>query len=296
MDLILHLGAHRTGSTALIRCLDKNAARMAEAGVALRPPEALRALPDFAAAADLTRRAAQGNDAAAGKLDAVRAGLAAGAADAERQGKVRLILSDENMIGTMRASLTDRVIYRDASARIAAYADVLPKPPAMIAFAVRSYVAWWQSAYAYVLPRHPLPPFGALGEALAQGGRGWVDVVRDLRGVFPKAAIVLWQQETFAGNMTRVVAALAGLAGTEGLEPVTARVNPAHLRHQVDHIHRLRKDDPTLAGNALAVRLAMLGDVKGRPPSFRPPQKAALEARYETDLDTLRAEPGVTLF
>jgi hypothetical protein len=295
IDLILHLGAHETGSTALVRCLEKNQDHLAAAGVALRPPEVLRAMPDFAPVLELTRRAAEGDAVAGGQLDVLRDRLATDAADAERQGTLRLILSDENMVGTMLAALKSRIIYRDAAARVAAYASVLPKPPTLIAFAVRSYAPWWQSAYAFVLQRHPLPPFGALGEALAQGGRGWVDVVRDLRGVFPGVPVLIWRHEAFADSMTRVVAALAGLAGTDGLQPVTARVNPAHLRRQVDQIHRLRKDDPTLAGKALAARLAMLGEVKGRPPSFRPPQKAALEARYETDLETLRAEPGVTL-
>ncbi len=292
MDLILHFGAHRTGSTALIRCMEKNRDRLAAAGVAFRSPETLRAVPDFAPVAELTRRAAQGDAVAGDRLGLLRDRLAADAAEAGRQGATRLILSDENMIGTMPASLKHRTIYPDAAARLAAYATVLPARPALIAFAVRGYAGWWPSAYAYVLPRHPLPPFGALGDALAQGGRGWADVVRDLRAVFPGVPILLWPQETFADGMTRVVAALAGLAGTDGLEPVTARINPAHLRRQVEQIHRLRKEDPTLAGKALAARLAMLGEVKGRPPSFRRPQKAALEERYAADLEGLRVVAG----
>ena len=295
MDLILHLGAHRTGSTALIRCFGKNVGKLTAAGAVIRPPEALRAVPDFSPVPDLARRAAGGDVTAGERLSAVRDRLAADVRAVARAGARRLVLSDENMIGTMLPSLKARLLYPDAALRLAAYAAVLPQPPALVAIAVRTLATWWPSVYGYVLPRHPLTPFGALTDALADSGRGWTDVVADLRGVFPGIPVLIWRQESFAQDMTRVVAALAGLPGPEGLERVAARIKEAHLRKQGDRIHELRRSDPALAGPELEARLAMMGDAKGRSLGFRPPQRAALDALYQTDLDALRAQPGVTL-
>jgi hypothetical protein len=297
MDLILHLGAHRTGSTALIRCLHKNDALLQRRGVALWPPETLRHLPRFGAVPELVVQAAAGAAPAEERLAHLRRALTAEADRLEVTGCKRLILSEENLIGSMQANLSGGGLYHDLGQRLAAYAAILPRAPAVIALGLRDYASLWPSAYVYVLPRRLLPPFADIAQALCSMPRGWPEVVADIRAVFPGAQILLWRHDMFRDRMTRVVAVLAGTGTADGINPVRRDVNPARFRQSVDLIHRLRRDDPTLAGIALAARIAEAGpDARGEAPAFTPAQAAMLEARYRHDIGVLYAEPGAVLF
>jgi hypothetical protein len=294
MDLILHLGAHRTGSTALIRCLRKNDALLGRAGAGLWPPELVRDLPPFGAVPELALKAAGGAARADKALVHLRQVLKTEADRLEATGCGRLIMSEENLIGSMRMNLSKASLYPDLGNRLAAYAAVLPRRPAVVALGLRDYGSLWLSAYAYVLPRHPLPSFADIAQALCHMPRAWPDVLADIRAVFPDAQVLLWRHDQFRTRMTRVVAALAGVAAADGIHPVHEDVNSARFRDAADLIHRLRGDDPTLAGRALEARIAGAGpDARGAAPAFSPAQAAMLDARYARDLAALGGQAGV---
>jgi hypothetical protein len=289
MDLILHLGAHRTGSTALIRCLRKNDTLLRRAGVGLWPPQAVRHLPHFGAVPELALEAA-GDDA----LAHLRQVLAAEADRLQMTWCRRLILSEENLIGSMQMNLSGADLYPDLVQRLAAYAAILPRTPSIVALGLRDYASLWPSVHAYLLPRHLLPPFAGGAPALCGMPRGWTDVVADIGTVFPGAQILLWRHDLFRARMTRVVATLAGVATADGIDPVRQDVNPARFRHSADLIHQLRRDDPALAGRALDARISEAGpDARGAAPAFSPAQSAMLDARYARDLAVPGGQAGV---
>ncbi len=294
MELILHLGAHRTGSTALTRCLRKNDALLLRKGVATWPAEGLRHLPHFGAVPELTGLAAAGRLPADQSLTELRQVLKAEADRLEVTGHRRLILSEENISGLMLANLSGAVFYAAAAARLTAYATVLPRRPAVVALGLRDYASLWPSVHSYLLPRHPLPPFAEVAQALCDTGRGWCDLVADIRAVFPGAQVLLWRHDLFRLRMARVVAALAGITTADKVDPVRGEVNAARHLRAADLIHRLRREDPALAGRALEARIAAAGpEALGAPPVFTPAQTAVLEERYARDIAALQAQAGI---
>ena len=107
MDLILHLGAHRTGTTALQKVLQARRRLLKLSGVQVLGPSALRstgwALPDRGA------------------------------------GISRAVLSDENLIGTMFGNFTSSALYPRAAVKLAELAERVWVAPHGMFFALRSY-------------------------------------------------------------------------------------------------------------------------------------------------------------
>jgi len=269
MEIVLHLGAHRTGSTAVDQALSRNRRLLWENGIGLRLPGDLRAIADFGAVAELAPRAAEAAEAAR-RLGGVRAAIDRQVRMATRRGRVRLILSEENILGTMQGNLRARALYPDLAPRLAAYAAVLPAP-ARIGLAIRSYDTVWMSMVRHVSHAgHPVRGRG-LAAALAAAPRGWPEVIGELRAAFPAAAILVWRQEALAGNVTAVARRLAGLGDGVAMIPHEAVAN-ASARYAAQD-------------GAAVPRLA-----------FSAAEAERLRARYRADLGRIAAMAGgVTL-
>ncbi|MHC0053871.1 hypothetical protein [Actibacterium sp. D379-3] len=282
MDLILHLGAHRTGSTAFEESLSANAAVLRDEGLVIWPPKVLRRMPGFS-------RINAPQDQA--EVTAAAAALSDGFAAARQAGVGRLLLSEENMIGTMARNLRAQALYGDARARLAAYAAILPQAPRRVALGIRSYTDYWRSAYLYVLRRRALPAFDGLAGPLAQARQGWLDLVAAVGAVFPGAEIVIWPQEALEGRVLETACQVIDRdAGAGGLTPPTGRVNAAPSAADVPLIFRLRTAEPDLANAALDARLADLrgaADDAPVPSFFSADQTRALAGRYDTDIAAL---------
>lgn len=297
MDLILHLGAHRTGSTALLRCLMRSERVLAAEGLSIWPHKTQRALPRLAETPLLYALSLIGDASAAKPLDRLRAEIARRLAVAQKAGAKRLLLSEENMLGPMRESLMEAALYPVVADRLTAYASILPTEPCRIGLALRSYTGYWLSSYIYVLRRHALPRFSEIAPALASGPRGWADVVEDIMTVFPKAEILLWRQEDLATDMPGIAAALAGRTTTKDLSPVLRQINAAGDGADCDLIHLVREAEPEITPSALKARVeALRGTVPSAPPRFSPSQTAAMEERYRADLGRLAALGGRVRF
>ena len=285
MEPVLHLGAHRTGSTALERLLRRNAGLLADAGLVLWPQSRLRKQMGYGGVAGLTRQGA--SDAAArAELAATTQAFAAAWAAERAAGTRRLLLSEENMLGTMNASLTRRSFYGQAAGRLRAYAAFLPEAPCRIGIGLRSYASYWRSCYLYSLPRHPLPAFDDLAADLAATARGWRALVADIAAAFPQAELLVWTQEDLQTGLAEIACRLTGLAAGPGaFKPLGRRINAAPQAGDVALIHALRRQTPGLAGRALKEALAPLRDPDAPEPRFfTPEQEARMAARYAEDL------------
>ncbi len=294
MDLILHLGAHRTGSTAVVRMVQANEAALQAEGLALWPPDALRAMPAFPALHVLAPRARAGGATARRRMAGLRRIFATEMAELAALGFGRLLLSEENVIGGMQNNLATQTLYPDLASRVGDFAEVLPQRPVRIGIGLRNYATVWTSSYAYMLPRRPLPRFDSLAAGLAAGTRGWPEVAAEVRQAFPEAEIVLWRQERLAGALPAVVAALVGRAHHADLAGIGSRINAARMAGATDLFHLLRARDPGLSGEALAERVeTLIGTVPSSAPAFPAQAEAELTARYWRDMDRLAQMPGV---
>ncbi len=266
MDLTLHLGAHRTGSTAIEKTLLASRDALRGAGVAIWPNEKLRQIKSFGGVGD-GRNGPAARQRFCATWDEVR--------------QTRLVICEENMLGTMQDNIEKAAFYPDVAVRMARYREFLPAAVSRIGIGIREYAGFWTSCYAYVLGRMALPPLRAVG------GRGWCDLIGELRGVFPKAEIVVWTLEDVKADLAGVAGRLAGVP-FGGLLPVTRTVNAAPDAAYIPAMLALRARQPMMTEDVLRAELAAMAKVAGFS-IFNGSEHNALAERYAKDVAALTA-------
>lgn len=265
LDVILHVGAHRTGTTSLQSWLMQNSDLLARAGIAVWGPDRTRA----GLFAGLTKRPdaiTQEDDCLARRSAArIRAELAALAEAGTRQ----LIVSDENMLGTMPMNIDQATLYPDARARLDRIAEAFDGAVTAVAMAMRSYDDWWASVLEAGRARGIVAPDPALLQRLADHPRGWSRIAETLAEAYPGAQRIVWPFEALVGRHRAQLQALTqGASLPEGLYD-DRRARNARLR--------------LLPAEAAGAARAM---------PFTPRQRAAMRARYEQDLAWLASGPA----
>ncbi|ASM71493.1 hypothetical protein SULPSESMR1_00661 [Pseudosulfitobacter pseudonitzschiae] len=269
MDVILHLGAHRTGSTSFQDALRRNAGRLADASVGFWGPRRTRggllsgALPQPGFDPVRATRRAKGR---------VRMQLDQTAAS----GLSALLISDENMIGSVRSNIRNRTLYADIGDRMARYAQVFDGRITRIVLNIRALDLWWSSAIAYGVSRGaPVPDYQALNR-IAQARRSWRDVITDLACAMPHVDLRILPFEVFAGRTGAILDAGAGCT--------------VALPAQGDWLNR--SPDVAALRDLLAARGGIAAQAvtgSGRWTPFTPEHSAALRAAYADDLAWLAA-------
>lgn len=262
MDLVLHIGAHRTGSTLVAQAVAASVDAQPKCGVAIWPPRRLRDMPGFQSTVSrLDRDAEPISKEAAIALDGLASDITRQMAQEQARGITRLILSEENFMGGMRNNFNTGTFYPDVARRLASFDSLLPTSPKIVALGVRDYGAVWTSAYYYQAQVGKEPPEAqSIHDVLLDSRRGWPEVIAAIQEVWPDTEILLWRQEDLAQGAAAVCAALTGLeAGQISVpgEQVNARRKTAqpplftqaeakHLSQRYTrHIRRL-KEQPGL--------------------------------------------------
>lgn len=274
MDIILHVGAHRTGSTSFQHYVRGNRARLVAQGTALWEPHMLRkgvfdglfAQPRMMNGRNLQRRA----------MGRVRLH----AAQAARSGVERLLVSEENMIGAPRACLRAATLYPAIGERMARLDAAFEGAIARVVMCIRAQDLWWSSIAAYGVGRgHQVPDASRL-EALASSPRTWRDVITDMSCALPGAEIKILPFEQFAGQADKVLAHATNQAAP-----------PAHAESWLNRspdvaMLRDRMAEYGVSGADLPAHLAQ-GEGRWNP--FNPAQTAALREAYADDMIWLTA-------
>lgn len=274
MDVILHVGAHRTATTSLQRMIGAEGAMLSRRGMAYWGPKRMRS--------GLCHGLMGSEDAILPwQANRARQRIARRARAEEETGHRTLFVSDENILGAMRPLLRDAALYPEAGQRVARFADGLAAYPVTIGLATRGYADWWASLVAFRMLRDAPNPGPGLINRLMRQPRRWRHLVADLAQAVPGARIVVWTHEAMAARPDRVVKALTGRRGLP-LHPLADAVqNPA-------------PSVATLAAH-LAERAggpAPLPTHRGRFMPFTATQRARLAAQYAEDLAWLAAGAG----
>jgi hypothetical protein len=264
MDVIVHIGAHRCATTSFQNYLRLNSDRLSEQGVGFWGPYRTRAGlfrgilpgPYVATGRDLHRRA----------IGRVQMHLARSAG----LGLRTLLVSDENMAGTMRENLRMGELYCGIGERLARYGGAFDGRIRHVVLNIRSLDTYWASALGFGLTRGRGLPSRAQLHRLANSPRCWRDVITDVACALPNATIWALPFEVFAGRPEAQLAAIA-------------RISPPknHARDWLNPTPRL----PRL--RALAADLGEnwpLPEGDGRWQPFAPPQAAMLREAYADDL------------
>ncbi len=272
MDIILHLGAHRTATTSLQHHALACGPALAALGVVVWGPQVTR---DGLLSGGLP---APGGHPVSAEAARARGRIALRVAQAGAGGASRLVVSDENMIGAPRSCLRWHRLYPGAGERVARLGHAFGGRISRAVLSIRAQDAWWESVLAYAVARgHRLPSRGDL-DRLVTAGRQWRDVIADIACALPDTEIVILPHEQFAA---RPEARLAQMTG--GAAMPAGRVAPI-WRGRAPDLDALRRAVAARGGDP-----ARLPEGTGRWHPFSTAQAAALKEAYEDDLFWLRA-------
>ncbi len=277
MDIILHVGSHRTSSTSFQHYLRGNRTPLLADDTVVWDPQMLRngvfsglfAKPRLVNGRELQRRAA-------GRVrihtEQVR-----------RAGAARLIVSEENMIGAPRNCLHTKSLYPAIGERIARLSAAFDGQVTRVVMMIRAQDLWWSSVVAYGVGRgHPVPDAVRCAE-VAANPRRWRDVITDMACAIPGAEIKVLPFEQFAGRADLVMSQATG-------RPAPRTHAQAWLNRSPD-VAALRSKLVEQGGDA-ATLPDHLQAAEGRWSPFTPAQAAALREAYADDIMWLTAGAG----
>lgn len=208
--IAFHIGAHKTATTHLQQTLRANAALLAAHRVRALTPRELRG-PGRSLPARL-------------RLGATPPG-ADGALDRLAAGHPRLVLSEENFAGPVRAE-AGGPLYPDAPARLAAFTRAVAPVPVEVFLGVRDPASFTASLYGQALLGGAAP---SLAEYLGRHpleSVDWAELVGRLAAVDGVARVQVWRHEDYSHLCGAIVAELAAA-------PVGGRVRVPRRRAHV---------------------------------------------------------------
>lgn len=202
----LHLGAHKTATTMIQREFGKRRRELLRLGTGYLGPDDLRDVPglvfpkpemDAARTAAVQARTAQLFDV-----------LVPGALGETR---TRLLVSEENILGTPRLMLRHAALYPGLRARLGALPAAWNAPETEVFLSIRDYAGFFASCHSTIAQQGVWVPFGDRERAaLARMPRRWPDVVADIRAVLPRARLTIWRYEDLHDVGQPIVDAMAG--------------------------------------------------------------------------------------
>lgn len=286
----LHLGAHRTGSSAFQAFLGLNRDAIAAQGFDLvyagrdgAPGGSLRMrLPGPRHGPKLIEKRAQ----------QARENLANFVSDPSRP----LILSEENILGRL-IEFQAGLFYFNAAARAAYAVDkVIQRPVGSVLLVVRSYDEVLVSAFRKRAEMHDTGDFAGFRDTMMGFGGGWPEVITSLHAVLrPERFTVV------PYSRPRSDAALAALLDpgldVSGLQPVAKSVNASFSDAALWALQaRFAAGEKPDASEIDTLRRE-LADIKAPRPfaAFSSADRATLRDRYAEDLQRLADLPGVDL-
>ncbi|WP_187429239.1 hypothetical protein [Roseobacter fucihabitans] len=265
MKVVLHIGAHLTGTSTFQDYMHRHVAPLQEAGVRYWGPQQTRGglfrglFPEpLNALVRDARRRAEGR---------VKLRLRA----VEASGAQTLIVSDANMAGPLGDMIDDNRLYGGIAGRMARFARAFEGYPTTVVFSPRSLERYWSSALSHgVACGHTIPDRDKL-RAIAQSLRGWREVITDLARALPGVEIRVMPFENFIGRSEVFLARAADVDAPKDMD--RAWLNPA------PNLAALRR---ALIARGIAGAVLPFGMDRWNP--FTPEENAALRETYADDM------------
>lgn len=277
MDVILHIGAQRTATTSFQAYLRANSAELNAQGIGYWGPHrtrrggvftALTSIQDGVVPDGVVNRA----------VGETREKIAKHISFLQKRGTTHLIVSDENMLGTVRTNVRADCFYPYAAQRLDRFARVFEGIVTRIAISIRSFETYWPSALAFSVGRSGRMPRARALERIVTQPRGWSDVVSDVATTFPGVDILVDSHESYANRPELRLSHLLDGAIDPPLKHSRLWLNPS------PDLAQLRA---SLTKHGRSVDMLPAGE--GRWDPFNPEQSAKLREKYADDLFWLYA-------
>lgn len=286
MEIVLHLGVHKTASTYLQSLLEKNLVSLERHSIGYAHPKILRPLFAQAPQRNLGTRRALRNSARAWALRQV----VETAQDLQRK---RLIISEEQLLGSVRALFSGRGFYRDLSKELRGLVSVLQGQPVKVLLSIRNYDTFFVSAYGQVLTGWKYLPFDQrMRTTFLREQRGWPDILTELMQTLPTGSTLrLWQYERFGLEEREILQEFVGEAAESSFAPLRERPRTGPSQQGVEALDQLAAKGtvPDIEGTKRILR--MYGKDRGYP-GFSPwseTERQTLEDRYTRDVALIRS-------
>ncbi|MEM9318740.1 MAG: hypothetical protein AAGA70_07005 [Pseudomonadota bacterium] len=275
MDVILHFGVHRTATTTFQRMLGQSGPVLRAQGCVYWGPKRTRSdlFEGLLGSAERSFPWGGTRPSPSGRVERALSGLA-------DEGAKKLLVSEENMVGTMGQALAKTSLYPDVAARAARLATTFGPFCRRVALGIRSYDAWWASVLAFCVARSGPVPSRLLAAELAAQKRRWRHVIEEIAAAFPASEVVVWTHEVMSARPEIAARGLLGddLPRLSGIRDWhNASPTPAAIRR---HLADLGESD------------AGVIETMGRFMPFDGSERRVLQAAYAEDIAWLRAGPG----
>ncbi|MFU1477018.1 hypothetical protein ACM25N_04665 [Roseovarius sp. C7] len=204
MDIHLHLGAHRAASTSFQYYMRSNADALGVRGFGYWGPPRLRKglFHGVTPVASMLSPAEQ--------MHRARGRIGLRLAKLEARGLGALVVSDENMLGSIRHNLRHRQLYPAAGQRLSRYRYAMGGRIDRVMLCIRAPQHYWASAYAFTLMRVGRVPGRTELAQIAAMTRSWRDVIADIACALPETEIIVLPHERLAPYPEARLAALLG--------------------------------------------------------------------------------------
>jgi len=282
LNIILHIGAHRTGTTSFQNMLRATASDLRDCGIVVWEPKHTRDGRFAGLICPQTQFTPQTQSKAMKSLTGIQFELDR----LDSAGVKTLLISEENMLGQMRCNLAAHRLYPDARFRLGQFSRVFRQRVSRVVMAVRAQDAAWRSTLSYGLSAGLDLVAGTDFDALAASKRRWQHVVADAGRAFASAKLAVWQFEALLAAPNAQLAAALG-----AVPPVPARqLQAQHNRSPDARALRMQATDRGLWRMA-----KMIPDEPAKWQPFTSAQRAAFQAAYAKDLNWLQAQSGHSL-
>lgn len=224
MKVILHIGAHRTATTSFQSYFRRHAEPLRADGLGCWGP--MRTRKGLFAGIQPTK--------SFGIMGARRARgrILLNMKKAQANGVETLLVSDENMMGSVRLNMRHGRLYPDIGERLSRYIWAFDQRVDKIVMSVRALDYLWASQIAYGVQRGHALPDAARCAVIAHGTRSWRDVITDVSCAAPLAKIEIVPFEASVGAPDRMLEAVTGHAAPRDAAPEWLNRSPtaAQLR------------------------------------------------------------------
>ena len=206
MDVILHIGAHRTATTTFQHFLSDLSAPLAADGIAAWGPSRTR---NGLFHGIHGGRARAGHDVPA-PFARARGRIALNLARLRDRGRRALIVSDASLPGSLRDTLTRGALYPGVGARLSRVHAAFDGQIDQVVLTIRSLDLYWSSALGHAVSRgQPVPDADAL-DRLVTMPRSWRDVIADVACAMPGARIRVLPFERLGGRPDALLSEILG--------------------------------------------------------------------------------------
>ncbi|MEM9523044.1 MAG: hypothetical protein AAF982_03470 [Pseudomonadota bacterium] len=286
--IVLHLGAHKTATSHLQKSLQRNGTALERMGVSFLPPAHYRQtfaslqieLRDGADIENLRRTAKH---------------LVRGAAN----GKRRLILSDENIMGNMPRLMKENDIYPWARGRVGRTVRILSYYRPEICLAVRNLAGFIPSAYGEALRHAPYRSFERFVSNADLHALSWARLIGKLASAARETKFFVWRYEDYDAHKTDILQALLNAACPDDFDFVGKRTRPGLSARALEALADWSAKGHDIRGERLigkAEELYPTGEEWPPFDPFTPNQRAIFDANYQRDWDEIKAMPDVAAF